>query len=438
MYTVLNQSALFVLMASVEIFPCKFNCSFKSPIFNRVLQHSWDKHSLQAGFSYICDISSCCKQFTNLQSYRRHVKSKHVWFFERYMKYFRAVLTTNEKQQGCQGTISDIELSVDGQVEEPDKTAMPNYKSTKESDFDSFNFEQAIAEILLELRENFKTSTAATCFVSEKIKYILDIDRQIHMKLLIKSLRKDIEDAAPPSDIVFSYKTNAIISSQSPFSKACSKFTGEKSLSEYVKRCDSFVEPMQKADTIQYIPLYKTLNVLLSHEDALSEGLKSQEVTEHDNVLRTYHDGSAFKSNSLLNSEKKTLEIVLYHDDFGIVNPLGNKTVKYKTSGFYFVLGNLPPQYRSRQKDIHLAITRSSKLISKYGYQEILRPFIDDLRKLETEGIYIKFDNFVHQFYGTLTMVVANNLAAHALGGFSAISILCNAFVVFVTAAKKI
>ena len=166
-------------MPSVEIFPCKFNCSFKSPIFNRVLQHSWDKHSLQAGFSYICDISSCCKQFTNLQSYRRHVKSKHVWFFERYMKYFRAVLTTNEKQQVYQGIVSDIELSIDEQVEKPDETAMPNKYSILESDFDKFNFEQAIAEILLELREIFKRSTATTCFVSEKIKYILDIDKFI-------------------------------------------------------------------------------------------------------------------------------------------------------------------------------------------------------------------------------------------------------------------
>ena len=84
------------------------------------------------------------------------------------MKYFRAALTTNEKQQGCQRAISDIELSLDGQVEESDETAVPNNKSAKESDFDSFNFEQAIAEILLELRENFKISTAATCFVSEK------------------------------------------------------------------------------------------------------------------------------------------------------------------------------------------------------------------------------------------------------------------------------
>ena len=168
MYTVLNQCAIFILMSSVKIFPWKFNCSFNSPIFNSVLQYSWDKHSIQAGFSYTCDITSCCKQFTNLQSYQRHVKSKHVSSFESYMKYFRVVLTTNEKQQGCQGTISDIEFSVDGQVEEPDETAMPKNNSTRESDFDSFNFEQAIAEILLELWENFKTSIAATCFVSEK------------------------------------------------------------------------------------------------------------------------------------------------------------------------------------------------------------------------------------------------------------------------------
>ena len=79
---------------------------------------------------------------------------------------------------------------------------------------------------------------------------------------------------------------------------------------------------MQKVDTIQYIPPYKTLNVLLSREDVLSEVTRSH---------RTYHDRTAIKSNSLLNSEKKTLEIVLYHHNFGIVNPLANKTVKHKT-----------------------------------------------------------------------------------------------------------
>ena len=54
------------------------------------------------------------------------------------------------------------------------------------------------------------------------------------MKLLLKTLRKDIEDAAPPPDIIFSYETSAFISPQSPFSKASSKFSGEKSLWEDV------------------------------------------------------------------------------------------------------------------------------------------------------------------------------------------------------------
>ena len=113
-----------------------------------------------------------------------------------------------------------------------------------------------------------------------------------------------------------------------------------------MKRCDSFVEPlqlslgfnveMQKADTTQYILLYKTLNVLLIHQDALTEFLKSQEPTEDDNVFRTYHDGSAFKSNCLLNSERKMLEIVLYHDNVGIVKPLGKK--QWSTKHYDFIL----------------------------------------------------------------------------------------------------
>ena len=126
----------------------------------------------------------------------------------------------------------------------------------------------------------------------------------------------------------------------------------------------------------------KTLNVLLSHEDALSEILMSQEIAEDDNVLKTYHDRSDYKSNSLLNREKKTLETFLHHGDFAIVNPLGNKTVKYKISGFHFVLGNLPPQHRSRQKYIHFSTMYSSKLMTKYRNQEILRPLLDDLRKV--------------------------------------------------------
>ena len=46
------------------------------------------------------------------------------------MKYFKIVLITNEKQQGCQGTISDVELIIDGQAEEADETTITSKNIT--------------------------------------------------------------------------------------------------------------------------------------------------------------------------------------------------------------------------------------------------------------------------------------------------------------------
>ena len=55
-------------------------------------------------------------------------------------------------------------------------------------------------------------------------------------------------------------------------------------------------------------------------------------------------------------------------------------------------------------------------LISKY--QLILQPFLEDLEKLETSGIKVVVEGRITIFGGTLSMVIIDNLAVHALGGF--------------------
>lgn len=112
------------------------------------------------------------------------------------------------------------------------------------------------------------------------------------MRPLLKSLGKDIEDAGPPSDIVSLMKQMILFHLRVFFSKAWSKFSGEKPLSEYT----IFLSIMQCFKNISWWE-------------------------------------STFKSNCLLNSEKKKLEVALYHNNFYIVKPLGNKPGKYKTSG---------------------------------------------------------------------------------------------------------
>ena len=112
----------------------------------------------------------------------------------------------------------------------------------------------------------------------------------------------------------------------------------------------------------------------------------------------------------------------MYHNGFGTVNPLGNKFSKYKISAFYFILGNIPSKLRSN--DINLLLISPALFVQKYGYSEILQPCLDDLCKLEAKGIKVNFENIAYLFKGGVSMVVAGNLAAHALGGFFATSVL--------------
>ena len=49
---------------------------------------------------------------------------------------------------------------------------------------------------------------------------------------------------------------------------------------------------------------------------------------------------------------------------------------------FYFTIGNLSPKYRSQVSTIQLVALVKASFISKYGMDAVLKPFVDDLKKL--------------------------------------------------------
>ena len=52
------------------------------------------------------------------------------------------------------------------------------------------------------------------------------------------------------------------------------------------------------------------------------------------------------------------------------------------TGVFYFMLGNLHPKYRSRYASIQLVSICKRKHITTYSMNEVLKPFIEDVKKL--------------------------------------------------------
>ena len=101
------------------LFPCQNEqCQYTSTEFNKTLKHVWDKHGLTAGFSYQCGVADCTRKFTNTQSYQRHARNKHTWFYNTHFKRYDKntsisdpfLLTAPNDQEDEDGTV-DISLN---------------------------------------------------------------------------------------------------------------------------------------------------------------------------------------------------------------------------------------------------------------------------------------------------------------------------------------
>ena len=56
---------------------------------------------------------------------------------------------------------------------------------------------------------------------------------------------------------------------------------------------------------------------------------------------------------------------------------------------FYYMIGNIDPRLRSGLNTIQLMAVARTQHIDKYGMNEILKPFMEEIRQLE-EVIYYK------------------------------------------------
>ena len=298
------------------------------------MNHCWNKHPLDPGFAYKCDVSSCTSKLTNIQSLRRHLKSKHLWFHEKYLQIYGRV----ENEDVDLDENSENENVISMQLDESGVSSGENNESDCEKvSFSDFDRERLAANFLLELKEIYGTNTQASCFISDKVMHILQLENKIRYSMFTKSIRQN------NPDIILDHESELILTCESAFAKAFKKFSGKKNLNEFVKNQEYFIEPKQislvfdpttqREDTIQYVPIYSTLNAVLRHEDVLAHNYAE---TSQNGVIKTFRDSLAFKSNKFLNSREHVLEICLYHDDFSIVKPLGNKTHKHISVLFCF------------------------------------------------------------------------------------------------------
>ena len=111
-------------------------------------------------------------------------------------------------------------------------------------------------------------------------------------------------------------------------------------------------------------------------------------------------DSPAFSSHRLFSTDPSALQIMIYYDDVEVTNPLGSKSKTHKIGTcnfmlnvqnlfihvhvhvaiFYYSLGNIPPQHRSKLWNIQLLAIVKSTVLVEHG---VLEPIMKDIHILE-------------------------------------------------------
>nr|XP_047135795.1 uncharacterized protein LOC124812789 [Hydra vulgaris] len=170
----------------------------------------------------------------------------------------------------------------------------------------------------------------------------------------------------------------------------------------------------------QYILILEVLSKLVSHEDVYNcLGDSYNQSFSNNDFMMSFCDSELFHSDNFFSENPSALQIQLYVD-VELCNPIGAKRGKHIVTAFYFLLGNIPSKFRSKQKFIHLALLIEHKFIkmAEYDYTEVLRPLIYDLYVLQRKGIEVSVNGLRQRLKGKLTGISADMLSAHAIGGF--------------------
>ena len=128
-------------------------------------------------------------------------------------------------------------------------------------------------------------------------------------------------------------------------------------------------------------------------------------------ILKDFCDGTRFSSHTLFSQDPLALQIIAYYDELEICNPLGSRVKLY-------TLGNIDPKYRSKLKILNLVMIATVPVIEKHSLDRVLKPFIEDLNLLSTEGVTVSSNGVTRTYKGALLTFLADNLAANDLGGF--------------------
>ncbi len=165
-----------------------------------------------------------------------------------------------------------------------------------------------------------------------------------------------------------------------------------------------------------YVPFFDSLSALLRLPEVAQEIMNKQPLA--DDCMRDFCDGQ-FCTNHQILADSKALKIISYHDEFNVANPLGPHARPHKLTVFYYSLGNIRPEFRSKISVIQLLAIARSEDVKKFGnsLSLLLGDFINSLNVLRN-GVDFHVGTSKIRLTGALACHIADTPASQQIGKF--------------------
>lgn len=244
----------------------------------------------------------------------------------------------------------------------------------------------------------------------EYIKHFTDIGQIFHENST-KFLGSIIEEIDSCSS---KYKRKKILNSDTFYVEPIPKSLGGRWDKVFNSKMNCYNDIYRQC-TFQFVPITQTLKVIFANESFQSHIFKKSHECSTD-IIKNYCCTQSFKSNGLFQKEENALQIQLFYDDFESVNPLGSKTTIHKVGAIYFTIRNMPSEYNSHLNNIYLVslFFVNDLKNTNVTFNSVLKPIVDDIKILETEGIDVAGINVK----GTLVNMCHDNLGGNIALGF--------------------
>ena len=169
-------------------------------------------------------------------------------------------------------------------------------------------------------------------------------------------------------------------------------------------------------DTMVYIPILESIEQFLSNQ-RIFEFVTNPLTKSTEGIYYDIKDGTCLNGNPIFQLNTNALQIILYHDEIELCNPLGSHVGKHKVDLYYYTLGNVDPRFRSKLCAIRLVAIVKAQDVAKYGHGKILTPIVNDLEKLASGHIF-NINGQPIKLHGAVVSCIADTEGQHQWAGF--------------------